>query len=50
MEISLLDIDINRRSESYIQILKVNWNSLFYIQWNYKRKITMLELFYIKIK
>ena len=49
MEFTLLEIEIHKHAQSWINILLIkNWH-LFYIEWTYEREIIDLRIFNIEI-
>ena len=44
MEFELLTLDINKNSQSYISLLRIQSWHLFYIEWNYDNEIEMMQI------
>lgn len=55
MNITLIDIWLNRHSQSWIALLSIelgflNIRHLFYIEWDYEKQIHYFEILFIKFR
>ena len=49
MTFSLFQFNLRRNAQSWIDILSINDRSLFYLEWDYDRKIRLFQIVYVRV-